>query len=677
MGNRWNSFWFQLQGVFCFVLVLHSFIDECWSLNYEGIALLEFRAKVTTDPYGALANWYPHDVSPCTWTGVLCVNGHVDTLDLKDLSLVGVLAPAIGRLSHLTALVLHKNYFSGEIPKEIASLTMLQLLDLRNNNLNGTVPAEIGDMPSLKRLLLCENRFKGNIPSEFLKLKNLSGLLYDCNFESDVAVNRKVGHRSGKSHGYGEKCVDTETGSSEPCIVPNDQNHMHISRRKLLGASSSNLAALPAPGLLVEPIFATLSMGSGSFPAIASPNGSKKEPQVPGGTSQNVQPTLTMPPSYPTPGNMNTYDVKPGDKHGGEWKHIYMLPVGAFILLIATIIFFMCRSKGVTAIGPWKTGLSGQLQKAFVTGVPKLNRAELETACEDFSNIIATVPECKLYKGTLSSGVEIAVASTSVQSNKDWSKRAEQHFRKKIDIFSRVNHKNFINLLGYCEEDQPFLRLMVFEYAPSGTLYEHLHVKEVEHLDWAARMRIIMGMAYCLQYMHHDLNPPVVHSNLQSDCVFLTDDNAAKITEVSFWKDLVERGKITSEDDNSLSELPPADTESNVYNFGLLLLEIISGKLQYSEEQGSLVNWAIENLKDKRNTSYMIDPTLKAFKKNELDVICEVIQECIHHDPRHRPTMREMTLKLREVLGISAEAATPRLSPLWWAELEILSVEAS
>lgn len=51
----------------------------------------------------------------------------------------------------------------------------------------------------------------------------------------------------------------------------------------------------------------------------------------------------------------------------------------------------------------------------------------------------------------------------------------------------------------------------------------------MDHLDWNARMRIIMGTAYCLQYMHHELNPPVAHSNLSSHCIYLTDDYAAKV----------------------------------------------------------------------------------------------------------------------------------------------------
>lgn len=86
---------------------------------------------------------------------------------------------------------------------------------------------------------------------------------------------------------------------------------------------------------------------------------------------------------------------------------------------------------------------------------------------------------------------------------------------------------------------------------------------------------------------------------------------------------------------------------------------------------------ASEYLNDKRNLGYMIDPTLKSFRNNELDVICEVIEECIKPDQRQRPTMKEITSKLREVITISPDQAVPRLSPLWWAELEILSMEAT
>lgn len=77
------------------------------------------------------------------------------------------------------------------------------------------------------------------------------------------------------------------------------------------------------------------------------------------------------------------------------------------------------------------------------------------------------------------------------------------------------------------------------------------------------------------------------------------------------------------------------------------------------------------------NVSSLVDPTLKSFKNNELMVICEVIEECLQKNTMRRPTISEAIAKLRETIDISPDAAVPRLSPLWWAELELLSSEAA
>lgn len=340
----------------------------------------------------------------------------------------------------------------------------------------------------------------------------------------------------------------------------------------------------------------------------------------------------------------------------------------------------------MVTIRPWKTGISGQLQKVFVTGVPKLNRVDLEAACEEFSNVIGSTPDSMLYKGTLSSGVEIAVTSTTISPAKDWSEHSELYFRKKIEVLGRINHKNFLNLLGFCEEEEPFRRMMVFEYAPNGTLFEHLHNKGAEHLDWETRMRIIMGIAYCLQYMHHELEPPVIHPNLHSNAVCLTDDYAAKLSDPDVWKEAVIKsnqmksssrtGSFINYGDMGLSDME-LEVANNVYCFGLLLLEIISGKLPCAQEQGLLIEWAMGYLDKKDMIQYMVDPSLKSFKYSELEKICEVVQSCIRPYPEQRLSMKDITSEFRVALSISPEAAYPKLSPLWWAELEILSQDGS
>uniref|UniRef100_A0A0A9HUQ1 Protein kinase domain-containing protein n=1 Tax=Arundo donax TaxID=35708 RepID=A0A0A9HUQ1_ARUDO len=350
-----------------------------------------------------------------------------------------------------------------------------------------------------------------------------------------------------------------------------------------------------------------------------------------------------------------------------QWA-IYTLAISGVLILVVvatTIYMLFSHRKKDNTVMPWSSRLSGPLRNAFVTGVPSLGRAELETACEDFINVIGTSSDCTLYKGTLSSGVEIAVISTSVNSAQDWLDRSEEQFRNKVSVLSRVNHKNFMNLLSYCTCNEPFTRMMVFEYAPCGSLFEHLHIREAEDLDWPTRLRIIMGIAYCLEHMSQ-LDPPVMPTTLSSSSIYLTDDYAAKISDIKFWKD----NKDTALRNSSTNQ------QSIVYKFGILLLEVISGRLPFSEDHGLLVLWASSYLDGKRPLAAMAVPTLKlSVPVKDVASLCDVVRVCINPEKEKRPNMAEVARMIRGVTALSPEQATSRDSPLWWAELEIASSE--
>ncbi|CAN0853468.1 Protein MALE DISCOVERER 2 [Linum grandiflorum] len=431
-----------------------------------------------------------------------------------------------------------------------------------------------------------------------------------------------------------------------------------------LVAENASILLPSSQGIIFVP---TITRGSGAFPAIPNssylappPSRIANDPDTFRGDDDSVSSDNKGPITHNNPYVWDTW--------------MYFIVALMVVVLLATIVVLMmvCR-RGRRRRGVESVGLTRQLQRALTSGVPKLNRTELETACEDFSNIIYSYDGATMFKGTLSSGVEIAVILTTINSHTEWSKNAEKAYRKKIDTLSRINHKNFVNLIGFCEEDEPFNRMMVLEYAPNGTLFEHIHVEGMEHLDWTSRVRIIMGVAYCLEYMH-GLCPPVSHTNLTSHSIYLTDDYAAKIAEVSFMSQAASKTKPISENGSEHSEPPimSANPQMNVFSFGLLLLEIISGKLPTSEKQCPIEKWAAEYLSEREKLGEMVDKTLKAFKSNELEVICEVAQECIISDPKQRPSMNQIVSKLREVINIKPDQAVPRLSPLWWAELEIM-----
>ncbi|CAN1166214.1 Protein MALE DISCOVERER 1 [Linum perenne] len=623
-GRSWNTIGTQFL---CFlVFVVGVEIRGSLSLNDEG-----FRTRVRSDPYGVLANWNLDDNDPCSWYGVHCVAGKV----------------------HI--LLLHGNCFHGTLPKEIGGLKKLEILDVRDNEFSGAVPIEIGRLQRLKCLWVSGNKFEGIIPGEMRRLKLLSHLELD---DSLVSMGFNNANHKFENDMWRTRVKHPRKEATMRRRLQEQQQQQ---------PQGSNLEAEPpenAPSSQDTFDSVPITRGSGSFPAIPNSKSPLSPPSLPNTDASQDDGGDEEPAKGPIQHNHISWD----------WICFLMALLSAVLCAFILVIMFLCRRRAGRTIAPWKTGISGQLQKAFVTGVPKLNRLELETACEEYSNIIDTYDGGIIYKGILSSGVEISVVSTTATSRKEWSRTAEKAYRKKIDTLSRVNHKNFVNLIGFCEENEPFTRVMVFEYAPNGSLFEHIHDKDMEHLDWPSRVRVIMGVAYCLTYMHHDTNPPVSHSCLSSRSILLSDDYAAKVAEVPFLSQAAMKAKLSCEDDSEHSELPAMiDPETNVYSFGLIILEVITGKLPYSEREGSIEKWAAEYLSDKSKYTQMVDPSLKSkFKTKDFEVLCEVAQECIKPDPRQRPTMKDIIPRLREVITITCAQAVPRLSPLWWAELELL-----
>ncbi|XP_038995224.1 inactive receptor-like serine/threonine-protein kinase At2g40270 [Hibiscus syriacus] len=641
---------------FFFLLFFLCQTFVCWSLNEEGLALLKLKERIVNDPFCSLSNWKEEDgdVDQCSWFGVECSDGKVVVLNLKDLCLEGTLAPELGSLLHIKSIILRNNSFAGVIPEEIRKLEELEVLDLGFNNFSGPVPPELGSNWSLTILLLDNNEL----------LSSFSPEIYQLLQHSETQVDEKQLSKNGKM------------SCKQRFNTWNDGKTEDAMRRRLLQATPlppfinfemplppRGPPRFPTPPASVEP------SGNNTFRRDVQANRSSSPVPLPSTPNASAPaPSLSIPnASAPSP-SLSTPNAP---RRHQSTILVIAIGSGSVFLLILIAIAYLFKTYKVSTVKPWATGLSGQLQKAFVTGVPKLKRSELEAACEDFSNVISSSAVATVYKGTLSSGIEISVTSIPEKSAKEWSCNLETQFRKKIEMLSKVNHKNFANLVGYCEEDKPFTRMMVFEYAPNGTLFEHLHIKESEHLDWATRSRIMVGMASCLEHMHQ-LNPPVPHTNLSSAVVNLTEDCAAKIFDPFSWN-----AAESEVDRKNHSDTPLPSLESNVYTFGVVLFEIVTGRMPYFvDDNGSLDDWASDYLRRDQSLMEMVDPTLNSFKPYQVEKIGEVIKTCVHPEPRQRPDMRKVGARLREITAITPEGAIPKVSPLWWAELEIMSTEA-
>ncbi|KAM3404686.1 hypothetical protein ACQJBY_007659 [Aegilops geniculata] len=609
----------------------------CAALNHEGLALLKFREMVEADPRGALADWDAGHATPCSWFGVQCSDdGRVVGLNLSNLGLKGVLSPEIGQLINMHFLVLHKNLFYGTIPREIGDLRELKVLDLGYNNFNGSIPSELINILSLEFIFLKGNRLYGDLPLELNELISL------C--ESQVHQGRALSNRM-PTASY-SLCRGKDSATTRR-LIAGKQNHSP--KNEMLGSENSVLE--PSD---VSPFF-----------KLHEPHKDPTPPVLPH--------ALTPPPpsepasslaSLVSPNKNQTASKGSKSKSGKSNVTIYAL-IGAAIcfvvLSLSAAIFIFYRRGKASSVVPMSS--SRELQTTILGGIALFRRSELETACEDFSNVIGTLPGCTLYKGTLPCGAEIAVASTLIKHAYGWSAIAEAQFKDKVEMLSRVNHKNFLKLVGYCEDEEPFTRMMVFEYVSNGSLFEHLHVNEAEHLNWQSRLRMAMGVIYCLYHMYQQY-PPVILRNLNSSCIYLTEDNAAKISDISFGDDWKE-----GED-----EFDEPEECTIVYRFALLLLETISGRRPFSNDTGLLILWAHRYLTGENPLTGMVDPTLRSVPLEQVAALTELVKSCIRDDPWRRPSVGEVTRRMQEITGFSQDQSTPRNSALWWAELEILTV---
>ncbi|KAI4343257.1 hypothetical protein MLD38_027785 [Melastoma candidum] len=665
MRIKVGSFW--ILGV----LVLGILVAGCDSFAatyYEAWALLTFKEAIYEDPNLVLSNWNALDVDPCDWSGISCsaTGVHIVKINISSSSLKGFLAPELSQLPYLQELVLRDNNLLGTIPKEMGMLKNLKVLDLGMNQLSGPIPPEIGKLPNITTINLESNGLTGALPAELGNLKSLEVLRLDRN-KLQGTVPADVGADSiSDTHGMSALTANM----SGLCLLP-QLKVADFSYNFLVGSIPKCLKYLPR-----------LSFQGNCLQT----QDAKQRPDAQCGfpASPKIQPDVAAKrkPANEVAGRDKSSNSKP------TWLLALEIISGTFLgsLLVVALFTAFRRCNGKTSIIiPWKKSSSDRenvalyLDTEILKDVTRFSRQELEEACEDFSNIIGSSPDSLVYKGTLTGGPEIAVISLGVKEEQ-WTGYLDLYFRREVADLARLNHDNTGKLIGYCTESVPFTRMLVFEYASNGTLYEYLHYGEGCPLSWTRRMKIVLGIGRGLKYLH-ELDPPFTISELNSSSVYLTEDFHPKLVDFESWKQILVRsakhsGSIAYQ--GAICVLPSAlegrqqDVQGNIYAFGVLLLEIVSGRPSYCKDKGSLVNWAKDYLELPEVMSYVVDPELKHFQYEDLKVVCEVVNRCLNEDYTKRPTMHEITTMLEGRIDTSISAEL-KASPLAWAEYALSS----
>lgn len=230
-------------------------------------------------------------------------------------------------------------------------------------------------------------------------------------------------------------------------------------------------------------------------------------------------------------------------------------------------------------------------------------------------------------------------------------------------FLGQLRHKNLVKLIGYCYEAEH--RMLVYEYMSGESLEKHLFKTVNGSLPWMTRMKIALGAAKGLAFLH-DADPPVIYRDFKASNILLDLDYNTKLSDFGLAKD-GPQGDATHVTTRVMGTHGYAAPEyimtghltakSDVYSFGVVLLELLSGRKSVDRSrrprEQSLVDWARPYLKWADKLYKVMDPALECqYSCQGAEVAALVAYKCLSENPKSRPTMREVVKALEPVLGM-------------------------
>ncbi|KAH7421757.1 hypothetical protein KP509_13G073900 [Ceratopteris richardii] len=255
--------------------------------------------------------------------------------------------------------------------------------------------------------------------------------------------------------------------------------------------------------------------------------------------------------------------------------------------------------------------------------------------------------DCPVYKGILSDGSEVAVKCVALPP----SKAERKELLEAITMISQLRHQNLVEVQGWCR-DNAFL-FVVSDHKASATLHEHLHQRPSSILDWSSRYQVLCDLGSALEYLHLDCQTPMIHRDVNSSNVIVYDDGSSKLVGgFGLAKELMKDMEGTDAGNSgTMGYIAPelhrgerATTRSDVYSYGIVLLETASGRTPNDpslpfEHDGRLLGWVREAYS---NDSLLETSDVRledAFDEQELLRTLIVGLACAQPDPSSRPTI--------------------------------------
>lgn len=636
-------------------------------------ALTLFRLQ--TDTHGnLLSNWTGQDACgfPTSWLGVGCsASGRVVSLSLPSLSLRGPITSlslldqlrlldlhnnrlngtisALTNCTHLKLLYLAGNDFSGEIPPEISSLKRLLRLDLSDNNIHGKIPGQLTNLTKLLTLRLQNNELSGQIPdlsTSFPDLKELNLSNNELYGRLPDNLLKKYSDRSFSGNeglcGSSPLPVCSFTGNEQPVdsdeTVPSNPSSMP--QTPLLGKDKSHLHKGLSPGAIVAIVIAncvTLLVVISFLVAYYCGRDRSSSASSKAGSESGKR-------------------RKSGSSYGSE-KRVYANEGG--------------DSDGTNAT-----------DRSKLVFFDRKKQFELEDLLRASAEMLGKGSLGTVYKAVLDDGCTVAVKRL-----KDANPCARKEFEQYMDVIGKLKHPNIVRLAAYYYAKEE--KLLVYDYLPNGSLYSLLHGNRGPGripLDWTTRISLVLGAARGLAKIHEEYSASKIpHGNVKSSNVLLDKNGVACISDFGLSLLLNPAhaiARLGGYRAPEQAEIKRLSQKADVYSFGVLLLEVLTGRtpseypsptrprIEDEEQAVDLPKWVRSVVKEEW-TSEVFDQELLRYKniEEELVSMLHVGLACVFPQPEKRPTMAEVAKMIEDIrveqspLGEDYDESRNSLSP--------------
>ncbi|KAK1356249.1 leucine-rich repeat receptor-like protein kinase PXL1 [Heracleum sosnowskyi] len=628
----------------------------------------------------------------------LGMHSPLEWLDVSSNLLYGDIPEGLCFLGNLTKLILFNNSFSGPIPLGLSNCSSLVRVRVQNNLITGTIPSGFGSLSKLQRLEMANNNLTGHIPDDLAFSESLSfidvswnhlksslppRILTNSQLQTFAAANNNLtgsiknqfqecpslsvldlsnNHFSGeipKSIASCERLVNLNLHNNElageiplPLATMSALSILDLSKNSLVGKIPESFGNSPA----LEMLNLSFNKLEGPIPsngllATINPNDLMGNPGLCGGilplcSSQRMTSTL------------QTRKV--------HIHHIIIgFLVGMSVILSVGLIMFATRWAYKSwflysnlYIDWFKKGDSEWPWRLVAFQRLSFTSPEILTCLKE-SNVLGMGGSGIVYKAETHRPHSVVAVKKLWRSNDPDIESGDDLFAE-VNLLGRLRHRNIVRLLGYLHNEKDVM--MIYQYMPNGNLGEALHGKQNGKMlvDWVSRYNVAVGVAQGLAYLHHDCRPPIIHRDVKCNNILLDSTFDARIADFGLARTMLRKNETVSMVAGSYGYIAPeygytlkVDEKSDIYSYGVVLLELLTGKPPLDPvfgESVDIVEW-IRKTSSNGKLDEMLDPEIAGQCKHvqeEMLLVLRIALICTAKLPKDRPSMRDIITMLGE-----------------------------